>query len=251
MKSDWDSRAATEAFFAIDSDVQHESTESFYLRGKDLVPKMIEPVLDRLGVTPAGLTVLEIGCGMGRLFPGLNDYFGEIIGVDVSSNMIQKGREACPVNATWVQGDGVSLSGVESASVDYVLTFEVFQHIPSGHVIAAYFQEIARVLRPGGSFQTQLRKGSDSKPQSLVRHLPKVLQNLVFFVLRLFKRIGITSIGNVPMNGSSETWMGIEIPPHEGLQMAEAAGLVDLFVVSDELHANNMGYWIAGRRPDS
>jgi len=182
------------------------------------------------------------------LFPGLKNYFATVIGIDVSETMLRKGSESCPVEAEWVHGDGVSLKGVADNSVDYVLTFEVFQHIASEEVLVAYFDEMSRVLRPGCIFQAQMRKGSDSRKQALVRKLPPTAQRAVFFLLRALRKVGFKRAGNIPMTGTIETWLGTEIAPKRAMEIASNVGFVDLVIVDDTIHANEMGYWIAGRR---
>src|SRR5260370_16158413 len=52
-------------------------------------------------------------------------------------------------------GDGTSLPGIPDGSVDFVLSFTVFQHIPDVGVIDGYIAEVGRVLRPGGVFSFQ------------------------------------------------------------------------------------------------
>ena len=47
-------------------------------------------------------------------------------------------------------GDGASLTGVEDASHDLVVSHVVFQHIPDARIQLGYVAEFARVLRPGG-----------------------------------------------------------------------------------------------------
>jgi SAM-dependent methyltransferase len=47
-------------------------------------------------------------------------------------------------------GDGRAITGVDDGSADLVLSFTVFQHIPSVSVIEGYLREAGRVLRPGG-----------------------------------------------------------------------------------------------------
>ncbi len=90
--------------------------------------------------------------------------------------MIEEGRKQCPVQATWLVGDGVSLRGIDTGTVDHILSFEVFGHIPRLEMIHSYLKESWRVLRPEGTFQVQLRQRSDSTRQSVVRSLPRPLR---------------------------------------------------------------------------
>jgi ubiquinone/menaquinone biosynthesis C-methylase UbiE len=204
----------------------------------------VDPALHLLDVDPSGLRILEIGCGMGRLFEGLSNRFGHIVGIDISEGMIQQGREQCPIEAEWIVGDGVSLSGVNDESVDYVLSFEVFEHIPSVQVIQRYFLEVLRVLKPGGAFQIQLRSASDSPRQAAVRRLPRPLRVAAGSVL---ERTGV-----VPVTGDIDTWLGCTISPSDSIVMAESAGFTDAKALGSDFKVSPTDgprYWIVGKKP--
>lgn len=241
MRKDWEDRARSDPLYAIDATRRKQSLDKFYERGPELVSSFVDPVLQRLGVDPSGLRVLEVGCGMGRLFAGLADRFGEVWGIDISEPMIEQGRVHCPVEARWIVGDGATLGGVDDESVDHVLSYEVFQHIPKREVIASYLAEINRVLRPSGTFQLQMRKGSDSPRQALVRALPRWARQMSAVALRV--------VGVLPVKGDVDTWLGTVVPPTEAVEMVHRIGFVDVAVLPDELHQRDMGYWLVGRRP--
>ena len=98
---------------------------------------------------------------------------------------------------TFVLGDGSTLTGVDDASADLVLTFTVFQHIPSVPVIEGYLRETGRVLRPGGVVVMQwnntpgarrwalkrwwlgLLQKSRIRPERYQRHAPEFLGSRV------------------------------------------------------------------------
>ena len=241
MRRDWERRAADDPLYAIDSTRRRWSLDDFYARGPALVAQILDPVLAALAVDPAGMRVLEIGCGMGRLFAGLAARFGEVWGIDISSEMVERGRAHCPVEATWVVGDGSSLAGVGDASVDHVLSYEVFQHIPDPGVIQGYLREMARVLRPGGTFGVQMRRGSDTPRQAVVRALPRPLRKAAGAALH---RMGI-----LPVEGDVDTWLGCVVPEDQALAWARGAGLEDVACLADASHPRRMGYWLVGRRP--
>src|SRR5580704_19522317 len=117
MRQAWDTRAQTNLLYSIDAQNRHWAVEDFYARGPELVAEFVDPVLEALGVDPAGLRVLEIGCGIGRLFAALAERFGEVWGTDISHTMIEYGQLHCPVSAIWLLGDGTSLHGIDDCSV--------------------------------------------------------------------------------------------------------------------------------------
>jgi SAM-dependent methyltransferase len=79
-------------------------------------------------------------------------------------------------HVSFVLGDGATLDGIGDASVDLVLSFTVFQHIPRVEVIEHYLEEAGRVLRPGGLFVFQWNNGSAATYWSLRRFVLAALQ---------------------------------------------------------------------------
>jgi SAM-dependent methyltransferase len=244
MRAAWDARAVSDPLYAIDARRQHRDVDAFYARGLTLVAQIVDPALDALSVEPSGRRVLEVGCGMGRLFEGLSQRFGEVWGTDISVEMIRQGREFCPVEAKWIVGDGSTLKEVAATSIDHVLSFEVFEHIPQPSIIGGYLREIHRVLRAGGTFQAQLRRASDTPRQAVVRALPRPLRVLSGSLLR---RVGV-----LPVRGDIDTWLGCVIAPDVALSMSADIGFVDCKVFAtdfgDDAEAG-AHYWIVGRKP--
>lgn len=241
MRRDWETRAAADPLFHIDANAAGADVTKLYARSERIVRRAVDPVLARFGVDPTDRRVLEIGCGMGRLFPALSTRFAEVWGVDVSPTMIARGRRHCPVSATWLVGDGATLHGVRDATVDHVLSFEVFQHIPDPSPVWSYLDETHRVLRPGGTFQVQLRRGSDTKRQEVFRTLPPTTAKRVARSLQALRMIRAV--------GSVDTWIGCIIDPVDAAAAGDRAGLTDVAVLPDELHREGLGYWLVGRRP--
>jgi SAM-dependent methyltransferase len=98
-----------------------------------------------------GVAVLEIGPGAGRWSQTLSERASRLTLVDVSEGPLELCRErfAGDERIRYVLSCGSDLPGVEDASIDAVWSFDVFVHVaPTDQ--AAYLQEIARVLAPGG-----------------------------------------------------------------------------------------------------
>jgi SAM-dependent methyltransferase len=241
MRRDWEQRADSDPLYYIDARQRDWTLADFYAGGPDLVRGFVDPALEQLGVDPEGLRVLEIGCGMGRLFEGLSARFGEVSGIDISETMIEKGRSACPVEATWLLGDGATLTGVADASIDHVISFEVFQHIPDREVIRSYLAETRRVLRPGGTLSVQLRRGSDSKAQALVRVQPRSM--------RVLSARALHAVRILPVVGDIDTWLGCIVRPEDGVAELERLGFADIAVLPDDVHVKGLGYSLVARLP--
>jgi len=98
---------------------------------------------------------LEIGCGAGRLTQAIGEDFPTVYAVDVSEGMIAYARRHVGENVRLFVTDGVHLP-VPDQSVTAVFSVIVFLHFDSYDHAAAYFREIARVLKPGGTIMIQL-----------------------------------------------------------------------------------------------
>ena len=241
MRTAWDSRAQVDALYHVDSTQDRWTVEAFYARGSVIVAEVVDPVLARFDVTPRGKGVLDVGCGVGRFFPGLAQRFDAVSGIDVSPEMITRGQALCPVRASWFVGDGRTLAPIDDSSVDHVVSFEMLQHVPDGTVIESYLAETMRVLKAGGTFQLQLRAGSDSIRQAVMRRLPRVIRHSLFAALRQ------TRVHHV--EGDVDTWFGTIVPPARAKAYASELGFSGVEVLPDELHSPGMGYWLVGRKP--
>jgi SAM-dependent methyltransferase len=162
MRADWEARARENASFYICTTAA-QSPEAFAASGeRDLV----EHVLDGLPASPEW-RVLEIGCGIGRLLRPLSHRVSRAVGVDLSEEMIRRGREHCAdrPNVELHRTDG-SLSMLPAGEFDFVFSHIVFQHVPRKAYVERYIREAHRVLRPGGILRIQV----DGRTRQFFRH---------------------------------------------------------------------------------
>jgi SAM-dependent methyltransferase len=103
-----------------------------------------------VGVRPDD-TILEIGCGVGRVGQVLAPICKQWIGCDVSGKMLEYSRQRLQpfTNVTLVEISGYDLQPVGDASVDVVYCTVVFMHLEEWDRYN-YVLEARRVLRPGG-----------------------------------------------------------------------------------------------------
>jgi len=133
--------------------------EDFQTYGDRLAQRQIEIYRRFASPDLAHGTVVDVGCGMGRISRPFAAVFGKVVGVDINADILVQARQYCGgvENVEFVQGDGLTIP-LEDASVDFAYSGGVLQHIPERDVIMNYFLEGMRVLRPGGilnySFQT-------------------------------------------------------------------------------------------------
>ncbi len=147
----WDERAREDAFFFVDDrqDYRAADAERFWAGGEDVLDR----ILGMLGlVLRPDDTVVDIGCGVGRLTRALAARAAHVHAIDVSAEMLERARalNAGLDNVTWHHGDGTTLKPIAVDSADAVLSHVVFQHIPDPEITYGYVREMGRVLQPGG-----------------------------------------------------------------------------------------------------
>jgi ubiquinone/menaquinone biosynthesis C-methylase UbiE len=87
----------------------------------------------------------------------LSRRFDRVVAVDVSPAMLAQAREGVDAaNVEFRAVSGERLDAVEDAIADVLVCYLVLQHLPSRDVIARYFTEFARVLKPAGEAYVQL-----------------------------------------------------------------------------------------------
>ena len=151
MRDFWNERAREDAFHFVDNrePYRHADAERFWREGE----RDLDTLLGTLGlsVSPTD-AVLDVGCGIGRLTSVLAGRAARVTALDVSPEMLARAQELNPSleNVEWVLGDGETLTGIDDASMDAVVSHVVLQHIPSAQVQLGYIREFGRVLRPGG-----------------------------------------------------------------------------------------------------
>ena len=151
MRRYWDERARENAMYYIHSELDFDHTDEteFWASGAENLERTLSPFGRAIGPDDR---VLEIGCGIGRMTRAIAARAGSVVGLDVSAEMVARGRRnlAGLGNVELLVGSGRDLGVVADASVDVVYSFIVFQHIPDPEVTCGYVREIGRVLRPGG-----------------------------------------------------------------------------------------------------
>lgn len=99
-------------------------------------------------------TVLDIGCGIGRLEAALSPLSAAVIGIDISPAMIDHARARCAglPNVRLALASGYDLAGIADDSIDLTLLVDTVPYLllSEGELVGRYFAEISRVLRPGG-----------------------------------------------------------------------------------------------------
>ena len=178
-------------------------------------------IKERLGKKFDNLKVLEIGCGIGRILIPMSEKFQEVIGVDISQEMVNIGKQKTKnyTNCKILLNNGMDLSDFSSNYFDFCYSFITFQHIPKKLIVKNYIKEVARVLKPGSYFRFQVRG----------IHLVDPIK------FRLLEKIGEKN----PIS-PDDTWLGVQFSSQEIHEIAEEFG----FEIIEESGEDTEYYWL-------
>jgi len=173
MKKEWNARTKLDPLFVIAID-HSENEDDFWNSG---VVECKE-ILDMDGLRFSKITknnesskmkILEIGCGIGRILLPMSKIFGEAVGVDISSEMVQLSQKYIEniTNCKILENNGIDLLLFPDNHFDFCYSFIVFQHIPEKKIVEQYIKEVSRILKPDCLFRFQVRGTISTKPKEI------------------------------------------------------------------------------------
>lgn len=118
---------------------------TYYLAYRDL-PKIISE-------QTSGKRALDFGCGTGRSTRFLKNLGFEVVGVDISEDMLRQARSADPLGDYQLIPDNGSVP-IASPSFDLALAIFTFDNIPTREKKVALFRELRRLVAPNGKIVT-------------------------------------------------------------------------------------------------
>jgi ubiquinone/menaquinone biosynthesis C-methylase UbiE len=145
----WNDKAAENAYWYVSSYASYDSRDrsEFWASGA----KIWNDLKAATGYRPASdHTVVEIGCGVGRLTRAIAPEVQSVLAFDIAEQMLALARQGAPANASFACCEGCVLSNVPDASADATIAYCVFQHLPDLSALASYLREMHRVTKPGG-----------------------------------------------------------------------------------------------------
>lgn len=109
-----------------------------------------EALVAKLGIIK-GLNVLDLGCGDGTTAIPAAKLGANVIGVDITKNLVEAGNEKAKaeglINCSFQEGDATDLHELRDKSFDLVISIFGAMFAPKPFEVA---REMVRVTRPGG-----------------------------------------------------------------------------------------------------
>ncbi|WP_009632864.1 class I SAM-dependent methyltransferase [Synechocystis sp. PCC 7509] len=230
MKQMWNQRAKKDAFYYVESAFWDGDVEKFFLLGEERTQLILDPMLKDMNVDIQKSHILEIGCGLGRFSRQLSQRFQQVTAVDVSDEMINQARELHPSNLypnLHLQStNGTSLDFILSSSIDFVFSYEVFQHMPSPEIILNNLKEIHRVLRPQGIAYIHLMNDQGKLKKAIKK-----------FIKHLTPQKFLQTFGFAPFT-FDPTWTGTSLSTKQIQEFCKLTNLKLINLMDDPTHGS-------------
>ena len=163
----WEEKANGNPLFAVMSDniflnkdknITKEDLSLFYSKGQLLWNRYFSDLINNL-INRDDITIVEFGCGMGRILSVPASLGFNCIGIDISETQLDLAKKHFPTkeNTTFIQSIPKSQFNIEEESVDLIYSFAVFQHIKNVSDVLYSLDELVRILKRGGIMRIQFR----------------------------------------------------------------------------------------------
>jgi SAM-dependent methyltransferase len=149
--ADWEELARREPYFPVHTHEGRLASDEFFATGEADVVALLSGVTAVLGREIALTSVLDFGCGAGRLTLPLARRARDVVACDLAPTMLLHARtnaeDAGLQNVTFVST--ADLPQVQPASFDFIVSLLVLQYIapPAGY---ALIRTMTALLAPGG-----------------------------------------------------------------------------------------------------
>jgi SAM-dependent methyltransferase len=154
----WEDWGLRDPYFGVITDPQfrrstitEHSKQEFFSSGEVHVRHVLATIRERIDPRFEPRTVLDFGCGVGRLVVPFAAVANDVVGLDVSPSMLMEARRNCDErqlhNVRLLASDD-ALSGLTD-TFDLIHSSIVFQHIPVDRG-RSIFDKLLQRLRPGG-----------------------------------------------------------------------------------------------------
>lgn len=198
IQQDWNDLAEIDPLWAIasipDKAFNNWDIEEFFDSGKEYIQEALT-LCHNSGVSLKKGTVLDFGCGVGRLTLALAEEFETCYGVDISPRMIELANQfnRFGERCKYILNLKSDLSLFEDDFFDFIYTAEVLQHLPV-ELTKKYIEEFIRTLKPDGVvvFQMPVQRLVKDEKKIYLSSLPK------YHPRRVINKVQSTVIGPDP-----------------------------------------------------
>ncbi len=190
LKKNWDAFGEQDPLWAILTDPSKRDGKwdpvEFFATGEREIAAVVE-YLAAKNIAVGHGRALDFGCGVGRLTQALCQHFDEAYGIDISSSMIERGKQfnRFGERCIYQMNPKDDLSLFQDNFFDFIYSNIVLQHMKPEYS-AAYVKEFMRILKPEGVavFQLPSEQGKPEGGEALPREAfrakisiePKVLR---------------------------------------------------------------------------
>lgn len=158
----WEDKAKLNASYAIQttedlvsisnrdlSNFSNNAVKDFWTKGTILYRDHIEKWTQQQMGNP-DFSVLEFGCGVGRILRNFDQYSGNIIGVDVSRTQIRLAKKLSPSNIVYEKVKSNKSLTKYVNKIDFAFSFAVFKHIGALSEFEFNLRKLCQTVRKGG-----------------------------------------------------------------------------------------------------
>ncbi len=137
--------------------LNHQFYQTFADQFSETRQRLQPGVVRAVAEIPPGDSVLDLGCGNGRLAAYLaeNGHTGRYVGIDTSANLIEIARQQEIPKTAFIQADLAASTWAEKLlqqEFDTILCFATLHHIPSSELRTRFFKQVRGLLAKDGNF---------------------------------------------------------------------------------------------------
>ena len=180
----WEEFALIDPMWSIITDKKKKygqwQRKDFFLSGENEINNFFKRLSD-LNININWETVLDHGCGLGRLSRALKNRFNCVEAVDASSEMIKQAKDLNldqKINFFYLPVSNLSI--FENNHFDLIYSSLTLQHIKNKEEIKEVIREFERITKPGGIIFFQLPAAQSF---SKVKEIVLKFRSLIYFLL--------------------------------------------------------------------